>query len=370
MGDTPKTQAETFNCTTPGCSKTLSSKGGINNHIKKCQPQDIAYVAPVPAPVGQESVQVDQAELEEGNEIMEEWKEIYDVLDKIGEVYDTSEKRDEAAELQGKLERIKIVVKGKADIINKVTIEKKRLEGTVVLLTNEKNKLKEEVDALEAGGSNCHECTLKDQVIDNKEDLLKKKEKEIMVEDKKKKDFKKQLDNQRKIVQDMKHNYEKAIEENNDLKTKLEEKDDDIKHLQEQCGIEEIDDNDEVHVVTERNLMNKTTSGHLCVTCNQRFASNNGLEKHIEEKHTELWCDICGKLFRNRREVNNHMDQCEQLGMEAVECEKCKKKLVRWGSKRHKCQPHRKPISCKVCERVFKTIDEVKKHIADEHRNQ
>ena len=36
-------------------------------------------------------------------------------------------------------------------------------------------------------------------------------------EDKKKKDFKKQLDNQRKIVQDMKHNYEKAIEENNDF---------------------------------------------------------------------------------------------------------------------------------------------------------
>ena len=64
------------------------------------------------------------------------------------------------------------------------------------------------------------------------------------------------------------------------------------------------------------------------------------------------------------------MDQCEQLSMEAVKCDKCQKKLVRWGSKRHKCQPHKKPISCKVCERIFKTIDEVKNHIADEHRNQ
>ena len=103
---------------------------------------------------------------------MEQWKEIYDVLDKIGEVYDTSEKRDEAAQLIVKLERIKNVVKGKADIIKKVTIEKNRLEGTVVLLTNEKNKLKEEVDELEAGGSNCHDCNMKDQVIDDKEDLL------------------------------------------------------------------------------------------------------------------------------------------------------------------------------------------------------
>ena len=71
--------------------------------------------------------------------------------------------------------------------------------------------------------------------------------------------------------------------------------------------------------------MNKTTSGHLCVTCNQRFSSSNGLEKHMEEKHMELWCDICGKLFRNRREFTNHMDQCEQLSMEAVECDKSQK---------------------------------------------
>ena len=54
--------------------------------------------------------------------------------------------------------------------------------------------------------------------------------------------------------------------------------------------------------------------------------------------------------------------------MEAVECTKCSKKLVRWGSKKHKCQPHKKPISCTVCERIFKTFDEVKKHAADEHK--
>ena len=219
MGDTPKTPYETYNCTVPGCHKVLSSKGGIRNHIRKCQPQDNTSVTPAPASDGQESVQTDQAELEENNEVMEEWKDIYDVLDKIGEVYGTSEKKDEAAELIAKLERIKKVVKGKADSINKMTNEKKRLEGTVVLLTTEKNKLREDVDALEAGGSNCHECTIKDQVIDDKEHLLKKKEKEIMVGDKKKKDFKKQLDNQKKIVQDMKHNYEKAIKEINDLKT-------------------------------------------------------------------------------------------------------------------------------------------------------
>ena len=151
----------------------------------------------------------------------------------------------------------------------------------------------------------------------------------------------------------------------------ISRKQEDINHLQEQCGIEDDDDvqEEEVQEVeVARNPMNKNKSGHLCVTCDQRFVSNNGLEKHIIDKHTELWCDNCGKLFQNKRAVENHMDYCEELGMEAVECNKCQKKLVTWGSKRHKCQPQKKVISCKVCERIFKTIDNMKKHIAKDHK--
>ena len=54
--------------------------------------------------------------------------------------------------------------------------------------------------------------------------------------------------------------------------------------------------------------------------------------------------------------------------MEAIECDKCSKKLVRWGTKNHKCQPLKKQISCTVCERIFKTDNDVKKHVANEHK--
>ena len=43
------------------------------------------------------------------------------------------------------------------------------------------------------------------------------------------------------------------------------------------------------------------------VTCNQTFEMTNGSKKHIKEKHTELWRNYCGKIFRNRNEVSNHM---------------------------------------------------------------
>ena len=49
------------------------------------------------------------------------------------------------------------------------------------------------MDALEAGGSSCHDCTLKYKVVVNKEALDVRKEKEAT-------EAKKQLVNQRKVV--------------------------------------------------------------------------------------------------------------------------------------------------------------------------
>ena len=160
--------------------------------------------------------------------------------------------------------------------------------------------------------------------------MITKKEKETKTEEKKKVDIKHQLDNQSKIVKDMKMNYEKAIEENNELKHKFDEQTDIIKHLQEQCGIDD-DDDDVQEVAVQRNMMDKNQSGHLCLTCNFRFTSNNGLEQHIQEKHTDLSCNYCETSFRTKREANNHMDHCEQLGTEAIECNNCNKKFCTVG---------------------------------------
>ena len=298
----------------------------------------------------------------------EEDQWLYDALDNIGEVYDVPEKEDEAEILKEKIERIKAVVRKKAEIIKDMIEKNELLQSKNESYRAQEGDLKEKIDTLEASGSYCHECTSKDEVIINKEALLVKKEKETEDEKRKKLDVKKQLENQRKFVNGLKEKYEKVVEENNGLKNTIDEQADNIKHLEEQCGIDENEEDIE-EVSMERNLMNKNQSGHLCVTCTQKFTTNNGLEKHMKDKHTEFVCDYCDDVFRTKREFERHMAQCEELGLEAVECNN-KKKLVRWGSKKHKCQPTKKTIACTTCERIFKTIPEMKKHKANEHRAQ
>ena len=77
----------------------------------------------------------------------------------------------------------------------------------------------------------------------------------------------------------MKVNDEMAIELNNELKLNVAEQ------LQEQC---DIDDEDEVQEITAARILMKKNRP-VCVTCNPTFAIKNGLTKHIQEEHTELW---------------------------------------------------------------------------------
>ena len=93
----------------------------------------------------------------------------------------------------------------------------------------------------------------------------------------------------------MKVIYEKAIEVNNDLKLNVDEQQDDIKQLTEQCDIDGEDDDQDI--TAARNPMKKNKA--VYVTCNQTFAMKKWVEKHIQEEHTELWLNYCGKMFKN-----------------------------------------------------------------------
>ena len=73
----------------------------------------------------------------------------------------------------------------------------------------------------------------------------------------------------------MKVNNEKVIEVNKELKLNVDEQQDDIKLLKEQC---DIDDEDEVQEITAaRTSMKKNKL--VCVTCKQTFATKNCLTK-------------------------------------------------------------------------------------------
>ena len=68
--------------------------------------------------------------------------------------------------------------------------------------------------------------------------------------------------------------YEKVIEVNDDIKLSVDEQQYDIKHLKEQC---DIDDEDEVQEVrAARNLKKRNKA--VYVTCNQTCAMKNWLK--------------------------------------------------------------------------------------------
>ena len=79
----------------------------------------------------------------------------------------------------------------------------------------------------------CHECTSKDEVQSYKEDIVVEKE-ELIV--------KKDMENKKIMRTNMKIsstkvNYEKTIDVNNEFKLNVDEQQDAINHLKEQCDI-------------------------------------------------------------------------------------------------------------------------------------
>ena len=76
----------------------------------------------------------------------------------------------------------------------------------------------------------------------------------------------------------MKVNNEKDIEVNKELKLNVDEQQDDLIHLKEQCDIYEVQE-----ITAARTPMKKNRP--MCVTCNKKFAMKNGL-KNISRKST------------------------------------------------------------------------------------
>ena len=72
---------------------------------------------------------------------------------------------------------------------------------------------------------------------------------------------------------------------NNELKLSVDEQQDDLKHLKEQCDIDNEDEDQEITAAITPMKKKKP----VCVTCNKTFVTKNGLKKYILEEHTELW---------------------------------------------------------------------------------
>ena len=87
--------------------------------------------------------------------------------------------------------------------------------------------------------------------------------------------------------------------------------------------------------------MNKNTSGHMCVTCEQRFKTNAHLERHMDLKHSVHECFMCHKIVAMDQEYETQIGQCT-LEMASsrmkVKCTQCNKRFTKQDLKKHVCK--------------------------------
>ena len=122
-------------------------------------------------------------------------------------------------------------------------------------------------------------------------------------------------------------------------------------------------------VIKDPVLMNKNTSGHMCVTCEQRFKTNTHLERHMDLKHTEQECFLRNKMFTTDQEYETHIDQCTKelvnLRMK-VKCTQCSKRFTKQDLKKHVCNEPEQV--CPECGLIGKNKEAMKEHINNEHK--
>ena len=109
----------------------------------------------------------------------------------------------------------------------------------------------------------------------------------------------------------MKKSSEKAIEVNNELRLNVDEQQDNKNHLKLKWDIVDADEVQEITAV--RTSMNNRIS--LCVWhVTQHWHWKIGLKKLIMDEHTELLWNYWGKMFRNWKEVDNHIfEACKPI---------------------------------------------------------
>ena len=174
--------------------------------------------------------------------------------------------------------------------------------------------------------------------------------------------FKKDLEVQQKKNSDV-------VKENANLKTLVKKKQSMIVALEEQLK-EVSEDDDERSVIEEIVTMGNNSSGHKCNMCNTKFSTNEDLERHIKDKHTESDCPFCNETFASNSQLRGHVNSCVQNGTGKAKCNKCQEIFTNSGIKRHRQECHRKKVEeykCEECGMLANTAAILRKHKQKEH---
>ena len=110
----------------------------------------------------------------------------------------------------------------------------------------------------------------------------------------------------------------------------------------------------------------KSEKSHQCLTCDKKFVTQNQLKEHISMVHGQLKsypCSICGKYFSLPKLLKQHISKSHQ-------CLTCDEKFVTQNQlKKHISLVHDqlKPHSCSICGKCFVLELKLKEHVLTVH---
>ena len=178
--------------------------------------------------------------------------------------------------------------------------------------------------------------------------------------------------NSKKDLEALQKKNHDLVKENANINKKVKEKEALIVALEEQTKEASENDDNEDSVIEEVVTMANNSSGNKCTLCNTKFSTNENLERHIRDKHTESDCPFCNETFSSNSKLRGHVNECTENGTIKVKCNKCHEVFTRFGMKRHNQQCHKKHIEefkCDKCGMLANTAAKLKNHVKKEHEN-
>ena len=280
-----------------------------------------------PEPVAA-TAEIEEEDMTGDEDALEQACELYEALEAMTLEINNAEAPESKEEIVSKLERFKILVEKKTQIQKDTS----------------------------------HEVKLLRQVETEQMKAIEKRDKEISLL---KKSATKEKERFQKDLGTLQSKLNGVVKSNNTLEAKLKEKEAVSQSLEDQSD----ENSEDISVVEEVVTMRNNTSGHTCTICNKRFNTNDDLEKHIKEKHTESECPFCCLMFSNNNKLKHHINNCIQNETANVKCNNCNQTFTNSGIKRHNPQCHnKKEVVCKECGMIANSKDEIKKHMDKEHK--
>lgn len=125
-------------------------------------------------------------------------------------------------------------------------------------------------------------------------------------------------------------------------------------------------------------MMHENDRPCLCTTCGKRFININRLKNHVRDKHPLVEaqhersvCTVCGMEFARYYSLKKHREKHHKLAVEILTCDICQRvfnnrKCLVQHMKLHSGQ---KPYKCRYCEMAFAQLAGKRGHERNKHEN-